>query len=155
VGECCRLTVDNIELASGGRVRLTIRTSKARDGRWRTVTLPRQAAQLVRDYLDHDRPRFWVFPGRRNEHLCVRSAQRITVGYLRQIGAGHLHTHSLRHSYASIAVRETRNIFAVSKLLGHADVRTTSALYCHFDPSDADAAADAVAEAMSRRGRAR
>ena len=42
VGEATRFTIDQIEQAAGGRVRITVRTGKQRQGgppRWRTVTL--------------------------------------------------------------------------------------------------------------------
>lgn len=42
-----------------------------------------------------------------------------------------LHFHSLRHSFASWLVQGGVNIFLVSKLLGHADIKTTE-IYAHL-----------------------
>jgi len=158
IGEACRTTIDALEFACEGRVRLTVRTSKRRAGappRYRTITLPAAAGKLLRDYVDHTEPRFWLFPGRRNEPLGTRQARRIVKSYLIAVGAGQYRVHDLRHTFASIVVRETRSIFVAQKLLGHEDPRTTAKAYARFDVSDADAAADAVTTALARRGRRR
>lgn len=86
--------------------------------------------------------------------MSVRNAERIVGGYLRRIGRGDLRTHSLRHTFGAMVTRETRSIYVAQRLLGHADPRTTSRYYAAFDVTDADAAADAVAEALGRRRRA-
>jgi len=46
-----------------------------------------------------------------------------------------LHFHSLRHSFASWLVQGGVNIFLVSKLLGHADIKTTQ-IYSHLRQDD-------------------
>ena len=157
IGEAVRLTVEQVEQATSGRTRLLVRTGKQRNGsppKYRTVTLPRQCARLVRGWLDYAQPRWFLFPGRHGEHLSVRAAESAVSRHLRAAGCDWAHPHTLRHSFATIAVRQTRNIWTVSKVLGHADIRTTAAMYCHADPSDADAAADAVTVALSARKRA-
>ena len=45
-----------------------------------------------------------------------------------------LHLHSLRHSTASLLVKQGIPIFSVSKLLGHTNIRTTM-VYSHLEPS--------------------
>lgn len=151
VGEAVRLTVGNVEHGAGGRLRLTFRTSKRRAEHWRTVTLPTWAARLVSGWLDYSEPRLWLFTGWRGEHLSVRGAEKIVRRYLVAIGRGDLRTHSLRHTFGSMVTRETRSLFVAQKLLGHADPRTTSRYYSAFEVSDADAAAEALTEAMTRR----
>lgn len=149
VGEATRLTVNQVE-QSGGRMRLIVKTSKS-NGRWRMVTLPPVAARALRDHLAEAEPHLFLFEGHRHEALTVRQAQRITCHYLQVIGRGDLHTHSLRHSFGALVTRATRSIYVAQQLLGHADPRTTARYYAAFEVSDADAAADAVAEAMSTR----
>jgi len=145
LGEACRLLVENVEL--GQRVRLTTRTAKSRGLRFRTITLPGPAARLLRDHLSHSEPRLFVFEGRRHEALSTRQAGRIVKGYLRQIGCGWAHPHTLRHSYATILIHQSHDIWLTQKQLGHASVTTTN-IYAHADPSDADRAATAIEEAM-------
>jgi len=145
LGECCRLLVENVELAQ--RVRLTTRTAKSRGLRFRTVSLPGPAAKLLRDHLSHSEPRLFVFEGRRHEALSTRQAGRIVKAYLREIGCGWAHPHTLRHSYATILIHQSHDIWLTQKQLGHASVTTTN-IYAHADPSDADRAATAIEEAM-------
>ena len=145
LGECCRLLVENVELAQ--RVRLTTRTAKSRGLRFRTVSLPGPAARLLRDYLAHSEPRFWVFQGRRNEALSTRQAGRLVRYYLEKIGAGWARPHTLRHSYGAIVTRQS-GIWVAQKVLGHASPTTTSRFYSAFDVTDSDAAADAIERAM-------
>ena len=145
LGECVRLTLDCVEL--GQRVRITTRTAKSRGLRFRTITLPGPAARLLRDHLAHSEPRLFVFEGRRHEALSTRQAGRIVKAYLREIGCGWAHPHTLRHSYATILIHQSHDIWLTQKQLGHASVTTTN-IYAHADPSDADKAATAIEEAM-------
>ena len=145
LGECCRLTIADIEI--GKRLRITTKTAKSRLPRFRTITLPNPASKLLRDWLAQSESRFWVFPGRRNEALSTRQAGRIVKAYLREIGCGWAHPHTLRHSYATILIHQSHDIWLTQKQLGHASVTTTN-IYAHADPSDADRAATAIEEAM-------
>ena len=154
VSEACALRTDQMEMAAAGKVRVMVRTAKQRgQERWRTVTLPAPMGKLLRDWLAYAEPRYWLFPGRRGEHLSTRRAEKVATDYLARIGQPDLHTHSLRHTFGAMVTRETKSIFVASKLLGHADPRTTARFYAAFEVSDADAAAEALAEALSRRGR--
>ena len=42
--------------------------------------------------------------------------------------------HDLRHTHATLALQETKNVKAVSARLGHADVRVTLNTYAHYLP---------------------
>ncbi len=52
-----------------------------------------------------------------------------------------LHTHLLRHTFASLAITAGADIVSVSQVLGHADVSTTLRVYSHASPESAKAAA--------------
>jgi integrase/recombinase XerD len=149
VGEATRLTVANVLQTRAGRLRLTFQTSKSRDERYRTVTLPCWAAEPVNRWLACERPAGWLFAGQLGRHLSVAGAEKVVNRYLALVGRGDLHTHSLRHTYGSMVTRETRSIFVAQKLLGHADPRTTARYYSAFEVSDADAAADALGSITS------
>jgi integrase len=153
IGEAVRLVIDNIEFA-GATVRVTTKTSKGRAGsppRYRTVTLPPMAGRLVRDYVDHDAPRFWVFPGRHGEFLGTSAARRAVTKHLRAIGRGDLHCHSCRHSVGAQLTRATGNLWLVAKVLGHQSVNTTMHFYSQYSVEDSDKAADALAGVWSPR----
>lgn len=154
VGEVVRLTRDQVELAPGGKVRLTIRQNKRPVGapaKYRLVTLPEPAARLVREWLDRSDSPLWLLPGRRGEHLSVRAAQHVVKAALSKIGRSDCHTHSCRHSAAVAVTRQTGDLWLTSRILGHASVTTTQASYSRWDPSDADRAASALAGAWQPR----
>src|SRR5690349_20522981 len=91
VGEAVRLTVANVQSSSAGRLRLTFRTAKARDIRFRTVTLPVWAATPLSKWLDYKRPSTWLFEGYCSKHLSVAGAEKIVDRYLGLIGRSDLH----------------------------------------------------------------
>jgi integrase len=60
---------------------------------------------------------------------------------LRDAGYGHLTTHSLRHTFASLQVMQGRDLRTVQELLGHTEIRTTQ-IYAHLTESHLAAAAE-------------
>ena len=81
-----------------------------------------------------------VFPGavRRNGKQGVRVAKPIGVAFKRALLRAGLDTkirwHDLRHTGASWWVMGGGDIFRLSKLLGHADVKITRDTYAHLAP---------------------
>ena len=75
------------------------------------------------------------------------------VELMRKAGLEGVSLHSLRHSYASIAISNGVPIPAVSERLGHADQNITLSIYSHALPADRRAAtrvwSDAMAEVIS------
>jgi len=157
VGECVRLTVDNVERTPGGKIRLSICCLKggtAAPPRWRIVTLPEPMAKILVGYMQKVKPRWWLFPGYRNDHMSRRQAQHIVRWWMTKIGRGDITCHGCRHTFGSMVTKYTRSIFVAQKLLGHVDPQTTAMYYAAFEVSDADEAADLIAEAMSFVGKA-
>lgn len=146
LGEACGLNIEGVELTE--RVRITIRTAKSRGMKFRTVTLPGPAARLLVGWLAYAKPRFWVFPGNHGESLTARHAGRIVRTYLRKIGRGDLHPHSLRHGVGAMITRATGSIFCAQSVLGHASPTTTARFYACWAVEDADKAADAIEASM-------
>lgn len=48
----------------------------------------------------------------------------------------HVHIHTLRHTFATLMYKETRDIALVSRLLGHKDIRVTIETYVHLVDDD-------------------
>jgi len=59
---------------------------------------------------------------------------------MRKAGLQGVSLHSLRHSYASIAIADGVPIPVVSERLGHADQNITLSIYSHALPADTHAA---------------
>jgi integrase/recombinase XerC len=82
----------------------------------REVPLPELLArELMR------RPRGFIFPGRINGHLSARWVGRVIGGWLDQ---GYT-MHSLRHWFATYSYEDTKDLLALSEVLGHASPETT------------------------------
>lgn len=58
-------------------------------------------------------------------------------GYIQSLGANtdieKLNPHELRHTCGTLLYQRTKNIYAVSKFLGHADIKITTDTYIHDD----------------------
>ena len=82
----------------------------------RTVPLNRTAQEVIRNLN---------FPKSYNtlRHNCVRMARRCGIP---QFGP-----HALRHYFATTLIDKGAPLAAVSRILGHADIRTTVAYYYH------------------------
>jgi len=65
--------------------------------------------------------------------LQARGAQKLLKSYLRKAGLSDSITpHSLRHTFATLAIERGANIKAVSQILGHANCSITVNLYTHL-----------------------
>lgn len=63
-------------------------------------------------------------------------------------GLGHVRIHDLRHTYASMALKQGESIVMVGKLLGHTQIQTTMR-YIHLQDDPIRQAASGVAEALN------
>jgi integrase len=118
--------------------RLFLRDSKTGP---RTVWLSDPARRIL-DSLE--RTSRWVFPASSGDRpqsgaWLYRFWRRLRA----EAGLGDVRLHDLRHTHASIALRQGETILAIGKLLGHADPETTLK-YTHFSDDDALEAAETV-----------
>ncbi|MGO1622303.1 tyrosine-type recombinase/integrase [Flaviflexus sp.] len=89
-------------------------------GRQRFVPI---ADEMARDilYLASKNPKSWLFPGSINGHLSPRWVSKLG----RQLLGKPWTLHKLRHRFATQAYSCERDLIAVQRLLGHAQVSTT------------------------------
>ncbi len=64
-------------------------------------------------------------------------------------GLGHWHPHELRHSAASLMLAQNVPLEVVADVLGHSSIRMTADVYGHIRAPQREAAAEAMAEALS------
>ncbi len=99
-------------------------------------------------------PHLWqdldlVFPSKLGTPLDGGNVlSRVLHPLLRQAGLPIIRFHDLRHTAASLALAQGRNIKEVSELLGHADVAVTLSLYAHVSPDMQGQLADAMDAAL-------
>ena len=70
--------------------------------------------------------------------------RRVLHPLLRQAGLPIIRFHHLRHTAATLALAQGRNIKEVSETLGHADVTVTLSLYAHVSPDMQEQLAEAM-----------
>jgi integrase len=129
----------------GRRVRLTRRAVAAlKDHRKRQLE---ERMRLAGIWQDHD----LVFPSKvgsllNPSNLRNRSFKRIKA---RSGVREDLRFHDLRHTCATLLLREGVNVKVVSEMLGHASIIITLNTYSHVLPDMQDSAADAMEAALT------
>jgi site-specific recombinase XerD len=97
-----------------------------------------QTEQSLLGYLEAVKPlnleHEYLFVSIKNYRpLCSRGAQKLLKGYLREAGLrSSASPHTLRHTFATVAIEKGANIKAVSQILGHANCSITIDLYTHL-----------------------
>ncbi len=93
VSEAVSLRISDIDM---NRNRIRIRSAKEQNDRY--TVLSSVAAATLKQYLDHDRPETWVFPGQNPScHLSIRTAESVFKNALRKAGISkEASIHSLR-----------------------------------------------------------
>jgi integrase/recombinase XerD len=126
--EGVRLQVADID---SGRMMLQVR--KAKGGKDRSVPLPQQTLQILREYwVVHHHP-VWIFPGHNRtgpmDESGVRRALKAAVaecGLQKRVTV-----HTLRHSYATHLLEAGVNLRLIQSYLGH-NALTSTAIYLHL-----------------------
>ncbi|MCP4656755.1 MAG: tyrosine-type recombinase/integrase [bacterium] len=115
--------------------------------------LNEQAAAQLYHLRDLGKGRYgiheYVFPSPKNPGRPLTKLDRVWDEVRDLAGIKNLRLHDLRHTYASHAVGEEVELFAVGKLLGHADTATTE-VYSHLPTKAAKKHADKVGNAIAR-----
>jgi len=132
VGECCAITVGDLDLDAA---HLTVLGKGSKE---RRVPLNAPAIAALREYLDVARPMLanaesppdLVLLNRRGRPLTPRDARRILERHPLDDGRS-LHPHALRHAYATHLLEGGADLRTVQELLGHTDLATTQ-VYTHL-----------------------
>lgn len=108
--------------------------------RERSLPLPAAVGQLIRRYVELERPRacaeervFVVLKGpRRGQALTYAGARRLFRYYRAILKLPEAHPHRFRHTFAANMIRQGLSLPMLMRLMGHTWV-TTTLRYLHFD----------------------
>lgn len=140
VSECTNLLVDHVDLEN-----YLIYVIDGKGGKDRTLPISKALRPHLVLYIREKRPdifsdRFFATSksGELSPQYVNRELKATTekLGWKKKVTA-----HTLRHSFASNLVAKDVNVVKISKLLGHADLKTTS-IYTHASPHDLSEAVD-------------
>ncbi|MDM4138776.1 MULTISPECIES: site-specific integrase [Mycobacterium] len=110
----------------------------------RTVPVPAFVARLLETEIKDRGEAALVFQSARGGHLTIGQARYAFAKAVSAVGGvNQLRLHDLRHTCASLAIREGANVKVVQKLLGHKSAVLTLDKYGHLFPDDLDAVANA------------
>ncbi len=138
LSELAGLDMPDLDLTSR-----TVRVS-GKGNKERSVPVGRPSAEAIQRYLDGGRPHLVssrltqaMFLNRYGGRLSRRSIEEIVRRYAIRAGLTHgVHTHTLRHSFATHMLDGGADIRVVQELLGHASPTTTQ-VYTHVSPAQA------------------
>jgi site-specific recombinase XerD len=134
VSECTNLTLDDVDFEND-----IIHVIAGKGNKDRLVPISDVLKPYLVDYLENWRAsvtsnRFFATKktGEISHQTINRTLHETTykIGWKKKVTC-----HILRHSFASFLVAKNVNVVKISKLLGHADVRTTS-VYMHTNTQD-------------------
>lgn len=133
VRECIHLTMKDVDLEEG-----YLHVIDGKGGKNRTVPLNDHLIGELNEYLEKHRPKtdsLYFFALEKTGTVSDQYVNRLLKEAYVKVGIEkHVTSHILRHSFASYLVKTT-NVAVIQRLLGHANIRTTS-VYLHIEQED-------------------
>lgn len=112
-----------------------LRCSEVRQGKGskdRCIPLGKMLCRGIAQYINAEHPRDYLFEGNDAEALSQRGTQWVVQQAVKRAGIRkEVHTHTLRHTYATHLLEQGVNILTIKELLGHAHIETTM-VYLHI-----------------------
>jgi len=137
--ELCNADVGDVRYQNGTPV-LWVQ-GKGRDCKDEFVVLTKESLSAIEEYLvlrkgvKPSEPLFLSHGNRNNKtgRLATRSVRRIVKGYLSKIGINNsrITCHSLRHTFATLALENNAPLLSVQKAMRHSNINTTL-IYTHM-----------------------
>ncbi|EZH66283.1 hypothetical protein DH09_10120 [Bacillaceae bacterium JMAK1] len=134
ISECLSLQIEDVDLE-----KRQVHVIAGKGNKNRIVPINQQLKVILTNYLSKLRPKTasaYFFASKRSGKFStpyvnrVLDRTRVELGWTKKISS-----HSLRHSFASHLARKGVNIVDISKMMGHADLKTTS-VYMHVNHKD-------------------
>ncbi len=173
-GEILGLKWEKINLETGrARIDTTLLYAKDRGiyesttktGNVRTVGLPKETVQLLREWYkeclalrlangDRWHDTGYVFIRDDGQPMHPDSIAHWLRTFSDRHGLPHINAHAFRHTVASVLIANGTDVVTVSKQLGHLDVSTTETFYSHVIEENKQKATECIADALLRKKQA-
>ena len=166
-GELLALNWEDVDLEAGTiQVRRTLSEARSgrifeapKSGKGRSIRLTRRATAALRNHRKRQLEERMKLAGLWTDHGLVFTSgvgtpllggnlNRSFKAMLRRAGLPEIRFHDLRHTCATLLLRQGVNPKFVQELLGHADISLTLNVYSHVLPDMGDAAAGAMDDAL-------
>lgn len=119
VSELVNLKIDDLNFSDKtGKIR------QAKGNKDRIFNIPEFLLEDIQHQAEQQKDKEYLFTGR-GKKLSTRNIQKIVSSASKRIGLKGIHTHTLRHSFATHLLEDGVDIRKIQELLGHADLSTT------------------------------
>lgn len=124
--------VRNLRVADTDIERGMLHIKQGKGSKDRCLPLGKMLCRGIACYIDAEHPRNYLFEGNDGQALSQRGTQWVIYQAVKRAGIRkEVHTHTLRHSYATHLLEQGVNILTIKELLGHAHIETTM-VYLHI-----------------------
>lgn len=124
--------VRNIKVADADLERGMLHVKQGKGSKDRCLPLGKMLLRGIAQYLSAENLQNYLFEGVDGEGMSQRGTQWVVGQAVKRAGLRkEIHTHTLRHSYATHLLEQGVNILTIQKLLGHAHIETTL-VYLHI-----------------------
>ena len=124
--------VRNLQVADVDLERGMVHVKQGKGSKDRYLPLGKMLCRGIAQFISAERPLKYLFEGVKSQALSQRGTQWAVSQAVKRAGVRkEVHTHTLRHSYATHLLEQGVNILVIKELLGHAHIETTM-VYLHI-----------------------
>ncbi|MGH2563183.1 MAG: tyrosine-type recombinase/integrase, partial [Ginsengibacter sp.] len=124
--------VRNLRVADADIERGMVHVRQSKGSKDRCLPLGKMLCRGIAQYISAEHPRDYLFEGVDGHAMSQRGTQWVVYQAVKRAGIRkEVHTHTLRHSYATHLLEQGVNILTIKDLLGHAHIETTM-VYLHI-----------------------
>ena len=124
--------VRNVKIADADMERGMLHVKQGKGSKDRCLPLGKMLCRGIAQYINAEHPRDFLFEGVDGGAMSQRGTQWVVYQAVKRAGIRkEVHTHTLRHSYATHLLEQGVNILTIKDLLGHACIETTM-VYLHI-----------------------
>jgi len=124
--------VRNVQIADADLQRGMLHVRQGKGSKDRCIPLGKMLCRGIAQYISAVHPRKYLFEGNDGQGMSQRGTQWVVGEAVKRAGIRkEVHTHTLRHSYATHLLEQGVNILVIKELLGHAHIETTM-VYLHI-----------------------